>query len=87
MTAGKLYILFTFLLLSVSSFAVKDSCLKITESQWDKISKGKDYNETYDDFDVKEKGVTGVPQILPAPFAGAALIKVLFCVGPFPTVK
>ena len=35
--------------------AVNDTCLNITEAQWEKISKEKDYTETYADSETKEK--------------------------------
>jgi hypothetical protein len=78
MMAGKLYTFFIFLLLSVNTFSVKDSCLKITETQWDKVSKGKDYNETYDDFDVKEKGESSGSGIKAPSFDMGGLIYLFY---------
>jgi hypothetical protein len=56
MILRKIYLFLILLSLSGSVFSVKDSCLKITDTQWEKISKDKDYTETYADFDTKEKG-------------------------------
>lgn len=53
-----IYLFFVMLLLSVSFFASKDSCLKISETQWNKISQGKSYVETYKDLETKEKGTS-----------------------------
>lgn len=59
MIGRKLYLLLILFLLGASSYAVKDSCLKITEAQWNKISKDKDYTETFADFETKERSSSG----------------------------
>jgi hypothetical protein len=50
----KIY-LFLFLLVLADVFpATKDSCLKINESDWNKVTKDKSYVETFKDFNTKE---------------------------------
>lgn len=50
-----LYFFFFLLVLTTNIFsATKDSCLKINESEWNKVAKDKNYAETFKDFDTKE---------------------------------
>lgn len=51
----RIYLFFMVLILSGSFFASNDSCLKISETNWNKISQGKSYVETYKDSETKEK--------------------------------
>lgn len=55
MIIRNLYLFFALLILSVSSQASNDSCLKISEEKWNTVSKENNYTETYTDFDTNEK--------------------------------
>jgi cell division protein FtsL len=56
MIIRNLYLLLLILILSFSSKASNDSCLKISETHWNTFSKEKNYIETYtDDDETKEK--------------------------------
>ena len=56
MIIRNLYLLLVMLILSFSSKASNDSCLKISETHWNTVSKEKNYIETYtDDDETKEK--------------------------------
>ncbi len=56
MIIRNLYLLLVMLILSFSSKASNDSCLKISETRWNTVSKEKNYIETYtDDDETKEK--------------------------------
>ena len=56
MIIRNLYLLLLMLILSFSSKASNDSCLKISETHWNTVSKEKNYIETYtDDDETKEK--------------------------------
>jgi len=56
MIIRNLYLLLLMIILSFSSKASNDSCLKISETHWNTVSKEKNYIETYtDDDETKEK--------------------------------
>ena len=56
MIIRNLYLLLLMLILSFSSKASNDSCLKISETHWNTVSKEKNYIETYtDDDETKQK--------------------------------
>lgn len=55
MIIRNLYLFLLMLILSFSSKASNDSCLKISDEQWNTISKEKNYIETYTDDEIKEK--------------------------------
>ncbi len=55
MTLRKIYYFFMLLFLASSIPATNDSCLTVTEKEWNKVSKGKDYTETYKEDETKEK--------------------------------
>ena len=56
MIIRNLYLLLLMIILSFSSKASNDSCLKISETHWNTFSKEKNYIETYtDDDETKEK--------------------------------
>lgn len=61
----KTYFLF-FLALASHIVAINDTCLNITEAQWEKISKEKDYTEAYTDSEAKEKSVSNTNVTTPS---------------------
>lgn len=55
MILRKLYCFFVMVFISSCLFANKDSSLTISEKQWDKVTKDKNYIETFTDFEPEEK--------------------------------
>lgn len=50
-----LYLAFCMFMVAAPFYAVNDSCISINEAEWAKITKDKNYTETYKDFETKEK--------------------------------
>lgn len=55
MTLPRIYIHIIIVMLFHFGKASNDSCLKIKETQWEDIAKGKNYDETYNELEEKQK--------------------------------
>lgn len=55
MTFRILYLAFCMFMVAAPFYAVNDSCMSINETEWARITKDKNYTETYKDFETKEK--------------------------------
>ena len=60
MILRRTYLFLILLMVFLHVNASKDTCLKITETQWEEITKDKNYNETFNELEEKEKKSDGM---------------------------